>query len=272
MEYYAVTGPHNPLHDLIAGYVVEEAPQVILSHLYGVLDDAINKVDSSDTDPAASAQEEGTAEGGAVRAGVPEYGNDDYDSKQLLACKGNKKNCKKRMKSLRKKNKNRNRAYRRQHRHAVSFPAKSNVNNPNDGDDSIQVRNVIGGRGQGGTIGGDGGVISEGDIGDSDGLNSGGDTFVDGNEYNQNAEDGGSSLNDVNENNGPEIYTDYNVNHYSPNGGVHSEGNLNYDANGVSAFQEGNVNDGNSNSGDGMYISKNDNSGGGGRGGVNNMG
>lgn len=288
MEFYAVTGPKNPLHYLIVGYVVDEVPQVVLNYLYGVLDQAIDKVDSPDADPAVGFTQE-EEEAGSVRAGVPEYyidrghdgdgddrnggvyGNDDYDYAEILACKRNKKNCKKRMKGFSKKIKKRTRAYRRQHRHAISFPTESNHNNPDDSGDSNQVKNFISGGNQGGIVG-DGDKGSGGYIGNSDGLDSSDDTFVDGNLNNQNVESGGSSFNSGNENNSPGIYTDDNVNNYKPNSvnSVYSEGTLNYDTNGISVFQEGNVNNVNSNSENGI-IGKNDNNGGGGIRG-NNMG
>lgn len=279
LEYYAVIGPHNPLHYLVVGYVVDEVPRVMLDYLYGALDQAIGKVDNSDTDPAAgSAQEEGNA-----RVGFSEYfnhrGHDDdgdntddyvdsyYDSEERQERMKNKKNSKKRKKGISKKNKNRTSAYRRKHRHAFSFPAKSSDNTPGDSGESIQVRNVAGGGGQGG-----GNIGNGGDLGNSDGLDGGGDTFSDGNVNNQNAEAGGSSFNDGNENNGPGVYTDANVNDYNPNSGnsVYSDGNLNYEANGVSVFQEENLNNGNSNRRDGRYTGVNDKNGTGDNDGINN--
>ncbi|XP_026327534.1 uncharacterized protein DDB_G0290685-like [Hyposmocoma kahamanoa] len=271
LEYYAVAGPENPLYRLIVGYAVDEIPRAIVDYLYRVLDQAIAKVDSSDSYAATTEQEEG-----AVRAGVPEHNidkghdddvhyEDDYDSSERLACKKNKHNCKKIKKILRKKNKNRLRAHRRQHRYAVYFPVESSDNNPSDGGDSIQERNVLGDRDQSGDVGG-GSIDNERGL---DGIGNGGDTFIDGNVDNQNAEDGGTSFNDGNENNGPGIYTDDNVNNYKPSGGtgIYSTGNRNYDVNNI--FSEGNVNYSNSNKRDDMYIGESDISGGGS---VNNMG
>lgn len=244
MEYYAITGPKNPLHYLIVGYVVDEIPHVILDHLYHVLDQAIAKVDSS-VDDQASAQEEGPSPDAALRQDRGHI--DDYDSEEFPACKGNQKNCKKRKKALRKKNKNRARVHRRQHRHAIDFPAESSDNNPSDVGDSVQVRNVLGDRGQGDIVGHG---STERDIGDGDNIDNGGDTLTNGNVNTQNGEDDGSSFNDANENNGPAIYSDDNVNSYSPSGGnvIYSDGNVNYDSNSI--FPEGNVGHGNSKKGD----------------------
>lgn len=240
LEYYAVAGPENPLYRLIVGYAVDEIPRAIVDYLYRVLDQAIAKVDSSDSYAATTEQEEG-----AVRAGVPEHNidkghghdehyEDDYISLERLACKKKKHNCKKVKKTLRKKNKNRLRAHRKQHRYAVSFPVESSDNNPSDGGDSIQERNVLGDRDQSGDVSG-GSIDNERGLGDSDGIGNGGDTFIDGNVDNQNAEDGGTSFSDGNENNGPGIYTDDNVNNYNPSGGtgIYSTGNINYDVNNI---------------------------------------
>lgn len=284
LEYYAISGQRKPLHHLVVGYVVDEVPQVILDYLYGVLDEAIGKVDNFDADAEVEEEEEEEGETREVeelerdsvgRAGVSErypdrghdivggdrddggYGNEDYDSVELIACKRNKKNCKKK-KGLGKKNKKGIRAHRRRHREAISFPAESSGKNPRDRSESIPVKNVRGGSQGNMAVGLDIG----GDIGDSDGLGGDSDTFVDGNVNNQNMDGSGSTFNDENESDGPGLYIDDNVKSSNPNGGngVYSDANLNYDTNGVSVFQE--RNNGNSNSGDGMYTAKNDNNSG----------